>query len=167
MTSYNHSITTCKKRSDITLYFFLLRGKAKIKMKKCPAASTRLCVIIDWDYNVTIFCHWSSEPGVVFLDQVVQGPYPPRSFGQNPKEQQLFYRETFPYGTRKCDDLLAGEAYLALAASPPGNGDGRRMVARPTSSKDISLFSFILYFLMNGLSINLPYKLICSIFPVR
>ena len=90
MTSYNHSITTCKKWSDITLYFFLLRGKAKIKMKKCPAASTRLCVIIDWDYNVTIFRHWSSEQGAVFLDQVVQGPYPPRSFGQNPKEQQLF-----------------------------------------------------------------------------
>ena len=70
------------------------------------------------------------------------------------KMNSNFFRETFSYGTRKCDDLLAGEAYLALAASPPGNGDGRRMVARPTSSKDISLFSFILSFLMDGLSVT-------------
>ena len=76
------------------------------------------------------------------MDQVVQGP-PPLIWTKS-KRTATFYRETFPYGTRKCDDLLAGEAYLALAASPPGNGDGRRMVARPTSSKDISLFSFIL-----------------------
>ena len=37
--------------------------------------------------------------------------------------------------TRRCDDLLAREAYLALAASRPGNGDGRRMVAWPTLSE--------------------------------
>ena len=90
MTSYNHSITTCKKRSAITLYFFLLRGKAKIKMKKWPAASLRLCVIIDWDYDVTIFCHWSSEPGVVFLDQVVQGPYPPAHLDKIQKNSNFF-----------------------------------------------------------------------------
>ena len=76
------------------------------------------------------------------MDQVVQGPSPPPL--DKIQKNSNFFRETFPYGTRKCDDLLAGEAYLALAASPPGNGDGRRMVARPTSSKDISLFSFIL-----------------------
>ena len=30
-----------------------------------------------------------------------QGPPPTPSFGQNPKEQQLFIRETFPYKVRQ------------------------------------------------------------------
>ena len=136
--------------------FLSTKRQSKDKNEKVSAASLQLCVIIDWDYDVTIFRHWFSEQGAVFLDQVVQGPSPPPPplIWTKSKRTATFIRETFPYGTRKCDDLLAGEAYLALAASPPGNGDGRRMVARPTSSKDISLFSFILSFLMDGLSVT-------------
>ena len=39
------------------------------------------------------------------------------------------------FSPRRCDHPLAREAYLALAASRSGNGDGRRMVAWPTLSE--------------------------------
>ena len=74
--------------------FLSTKRQSKDKNEKVSAASLQLCVIIDWDYDVTIFCHWSSEQGAVFLDQVVQGPSPPPL--DKIQKNSNFFRGTFP-----------------------------------------------------------------------